>query len=546
MKKIKKISSFAIVLFIGIIGFSFVTDNHGKYFQIAKNIEIFTNLYKEINTYYVDDVDPAKLMRTGVDAMLESLDPYTNYISESEIEGFKYMIDGKYGGIGADTKEVGGDITITMTHEGFPADEAGLKPGDILVSVDGKSTKGKSSDNISDILKGSPGSTVEIEYKNPGSEKVNKVSVTRKEVKIPNVPFSGMVSDNVGYVALTTFTQDAGKNVADAVKGLKKENPGIEGIILDLRGNGGGLLREAINICNIFIPKGEEIVITRGKVKDWDRSLRTLNAPIDEEIRLVVLIDNNSASASEIVSGVLQDLDRAVLMGQSSYGKGLVQNTRDVGYNSKVKITIAKYYIPSGRCIQAVSYKNGEPVNIDDSKRTPFKTKNGRKVLDGGGIKPEVVLKDAKLSNVLKGLDKENLIFKYVTDYKLKNKEVAGPDKFKFTNFPGFMDYVATETFNFDTETEKMLKNLNAKADEDGFQDLIQSDIKSIRDKILQNKKNDLKKYQSQITESIEQEIMKRYYYQKGKIEISLRNDSEIKEAIKLLNDASKYNSYLK
>ncbi len=546
MKKIRKFSAITMVCFIAVLGFSFVTDNNGKYFQIAKNIEIFTNLYKEINTYYVDDVDPAKLMRTGVDAMLESLDPYTNYISESEIEGFKYMIDGKYGGIGADTKDVDGDITIIMTHEGFPADEAGLKPGDKIISVDGQSTKGKSSENISDILKGSPGSNVEIEYLGVGAGKPKKVSVTRKEVKVPNVPFSGMVSDNVGYVALTTFTQDAGKNVSNAVKKLKKENPEIKGVILDLRGNGGGLLREAINICNIFIPKGEEIVVTRGKVKDWDRSFRTLNESIDEEIRLVVLIDNNSASASEIVSGVIQDLDRGVLMGQSSYGKGLVQNTRDVGYNSKVKLTTAKYYIPSGRCIQAVSYQDGEPMDIPDRERTPFKTQNGRKVLDGGGVKPDVILKDAKLSNVLKGLNKEHLIFKYVTDYHHKNKEIASPDKFNFNDYTGFMNFVSAETFSFATDTEKVLKQLKANAEKDGFENIIGSDIKSIRDKILQNKKNDLKKYESQITESIEKEIMKRYFYEKGKVQISLRNDSEIKEAVKLINDESRYKSILK
>ncbi len=543
MKRIASVSAFAL---IGFVGISFVTDKHGKYFEIAKNIEIFTNLYKEINTYYVDDVEPAKLMRTGVDAMLESLDPYTNYISESEIEGFKYMIDGKYGGIGADTKEIDGKITITFSHEGLPADEAGLKVGDQILSIDGKSTEGKSSDDISDILKGSPGSVVEIVVNRPGSSKEIKKSLTREEVKVPNVPFFGMVSNDVGYITLTTFTQDAGKNVSNALKDLKKENPAIKGVILDLRGNGGGLLREAINVCNVFIPKGEEIVVTRSRVKDWDRSFRTLNAPVDEEIKLVVLIDDNSASASEIVSGVMQDLDRGVLLGQRSYGKGLVQNTRDVGYNSKVKLTTAKYYIPSGRCIQAVSYKDGEPVDIDDSKRTAFKTRNGRKVLDGGGVKPDVILKDGKLSNVLRGLNKEHLVFKYATNYYLKNSEVAQPDNYQFDDFTGFMNYVAEESFSFDTETEDMLNDLKSKAKEDGYYDVVQGDIKSIKDKILMSKKNDLKKYQKEITENIEKEIIGRYYYQKGQIEISLRNDSEIKEAIKLINDGSRYNGILK
>ncbi len=546
MKKMQKFTKIGLLCFIGILGVSFVASNGGKYFQIAKNIEIYSNLYKEINTYYVDEVDPAKLMRTGVDAMLESLDPYTNYISESEIEGFKYMLDGKYGGIGADTKEVDGKIIIIKSYEGFPADKAGLKVGDIIKLVDGKSTQGKSADNISDILKGSPGSTVELLVERPGAAKDLKISVVRQEVKIPNVPFSGMVSDNVGYINLTTFTQDAGRNVSDALKKLKSENDKMTGVILDLRANGGGLLREAINVCNVFIPKGEEVVVTRGKVKDWDRSFRTLNTPVDEEIRLVVLIDNNSASASEIVSGVIQDFDRGVLLGQQSYGKGLVQNTRDVGYNSKVKLTTAKYYIPSGRCIQAVKYKDGEPTDIPDSLRTMFKTNNGRKVYDGGGIQPDVVLKDAKLSNVLKGLNKEHLIFKYVSNYKLKNKEVAQPQEYEFKDFTGFMNFVANESFSFDTETEGMLRSLKNKAKEDGYYDLVQSDIKDIKDKILQNKKNDLKTYQKEISEAIEKEIMSRYYYQKGQIQISLRNDSEIKEAIKLLNNPTAYSQHLK
>lgn len=545
MKKLKKITLVVATTIIGFLGISFVSDNHGKYFEIAKNIEIFTNIYKEINTYYVDDVEPSKLMRIGVDAMLESLDPYTNYISESEIEGFKYMLDGKYGGIGADTRTVDDKVVISFTHEGLAADLAGLKVGDEIVNIDGKSTKGKTAENISDILKGSPGSSVEIEIKSPNSSKTRKVKILREEVKVPNVPFHGMVSPNVGYIVLTTFTQNAGKNVAAALKELKKDNPNIKGIILDLRGNGGGLLREAINVCNIFIPKGEEIVITRSKVKDWDRSFRTLNAPIDEKIQLVVLIDHNSASASEIVSGVIQDLDRGVLMGQQSYGKGLVQNTRDIGYNSKVKLTTAKYLIPSGRCIQAVSYKNGEPQSIPDEEREVFKTKNGRKVLDGGGVRPDIMLTDAKLSNVLRGLNRKNLIFKYATDYTLKHKTIAQPESFEFTDFSDFINFVAKESFSFDTDTEKMLLGLEERAKKDGYLTSVEGDIQNMKSKILQNKKNDLKKYQKEVTESIEKEIVSRYFYQKGKVKLSLRNDSEIKEAIKLINDKSKYEKIL-
>ncbi len=547
MKKIKSIAIILCTVVLGFMTLSFVVgDNHGKYFQIAKNIEIFSNLYKEINTYYVDDVEPAQLMRIGVDAMLESLDPYTNYISESEIEGFRFLLDGKYGGIGADTEQIDGKIVITNVFEGLGADKAGIKVGDVVKTIDGKETEAKSSENVKDILKGSIGSTVELILARAGATKDIKVTITREEVQVPNVPFSGMVSDNVGYIVLTTFTQNAGKNVSDALKKLQKENPSMKGVILDLRGNGGGLLREAINVSNVFIPKGEEIVVTRGKVKDWDKSFRTLNSPVDLDIPLAVLIDNNSASASEIVSGVIQDLDRGVLMGQQSYGKGLVQNTRDVGYNSKVKLTTAKYYIPSGRCIQAVSYKDGEPVDIDDKLRTSFKTQNGRKVLDGGGVQPDVVLKNDELSNVLRGLNKEHLIFKYASYYTQKNEKIPAPTEFKFTEFADFMNFISNESFSYDTETEQMLTKLAEKAKEDKYYDAVSYDIKSIRDKILQNKKNDIKKYKEQITSDIEKEIVNRYYYKKGQIEVALRNDGEIKEAIQLLNDDDRYKKILK
>jgi carboxyl-terminal processing protease len=537
-----KLLGLLAVLFFGVS--TTMNNDHGKFFEIAKNIEIFTNLYKEINTYYVDDLDPAKLMRTGVDAMLESLDPYTNYISESEIEGFRYITEGKYNGIGAQIRIIDDLITITEPYEGSPADKAGLKAGDQLLAVDGKSAKGKSSEEVNEILKGYPGTEVELTIKRPGASSDLKINLVRDEVSVPNVPYSGMVSDNVGYIALTTFTRDAGRNVGTALKDLKTNNENLAGVILDLRGNGGGLLAEAVNISNLFVDKGELVVTTKGKVKDWDRSFKTLNPVMDADIPLTVLIDNGSASASEIVSGVIQDLDRGVLLGQRSYGKGLVQNTRDVGYNSRVKMTIAKYYIPSGRCIQSVEYDDGEPADIADDKREAFKTRSGRVVLDGGGVSPDVKIdKDGK-SNILSVLDEKNFVFNFVTEFVLNKETIGEIDAFHFTDWAGFLSFLEKQKFNYDTDSEKLLEKLKAQSKDDGY--VFESDILALENKIIEAKKADLEKNKEAIIDMIEKEIVGRYYYQKGKIQIGLRNDKEIKEAVKLLNDKEKYASLLK
>jgi len=544
INRFSKVAAVLVVAFIGVAAAS--TKDHGKYFEISKNIEIFTNLYKEINTYYVDDVDPAKLMRTGVDAMLESLDPYTNFISESEIEGFRYITDGKYNGIGALIHKKGDYVTITEPYEGCPAQKAGLKAGDIVKSIDGKSAKGKSTDDISNILKGFPGTEIEVMIERPGVNSELKLTMVRDEVIVPNVPHSGMLDGDIGYVALTTFTRNAGKNVADAVKKLKEENPNMKGVIFDLRGNGGGLLTEAVNVSNVFIPKGELVVTTKGKVIDWDRSFKTLNKPVDEEMPLVVLINKGSASASEIVSGVIQDLDRGVLIGQRSYGKGLVQNTRDVGYNSKVKLTTAKYYVPSGRCIQGVSYKDGSPINIPDAERTSFKTKNGRPVLDGGGVKADILLERKEGENIIASLLQKHLIFDYVTNYCIGKETIPAVENFDFTAFEDFVTFLSDKDYNYETATEKLLKKLKEQAEEDAYLDQIQPQIKSMEDKIMAEKKNDLYNSKEEISNIIEKEIASRYFYQKGKIEVGLKNDKEIKEAVKVLNNPAEYEKILK
>jgi carboxyl-terminal processing protease len=545
MNNIKfSIKLFALLL-IGFTSIATIESDHNKYFEISKNIEIFTNLYKEINTYYVDDLDPGKLMRTGVDAMLESLDPYTNYISETEIEGFRYITDGKYNGIGAMIRQIGDYVTITEPYDNCPAQKAGLKAGDRVLEVDGKSAKGKSTDDVSAILKGFPGTEVDLLIKRPGENKNLKITLVRDEVIVPNVPYSGMVSDEVGYVTLTTFTRDAGRNVGEAVKKLKAENPQLKGIIFDLRGNGGGLLTEAVNVSNVFIPKGEMIVTTKGKVADWDRSFKTLNKSIDEQIPLVVLINKGSASASEIVSGVIQDFDRGVLIGQRSYGKGLVQNTRDVGYNSKVKMTTAKYYVPSGRCIQGVSYENGEPIDIPDSLRTAFKTQSGRPVLDGGGVKPDIAVKEHLDIPIIKDLLKKYMIFEYATDYTLKHSEIAAVEDFRFTEFDDFAAFLQKENFQYETQSEKILETLKSTAEKEGLADAFKADLKTIQNTIDTEKKNELYENKEAIISLIEKEIASRYYFQKGRIQIGLRNDEEIQEALAVIKDQTRYNKLL-
>lgn len=531
----------ASILFFGMA--TTLKTDHGKFFEISKNIEIFTNMYKEINTSYVDDLDPGQLMRTGIDAMLESLDPYTNYISESEIEGYRYITEGKYNGIGAIFNMVDDYVTVTQLYADSPAAKANLKPGDRILSVDGKSASGKKEEEVRAILKGYPGTEVLLTVERPGTAKELKINLMREQVSVPNVPYSGMVGDDIGYAALTTFTREAGKNVANALKELKEKNPNLKGFIFDLRGNGGGLLTEAVNVSNVFIPKGELVVTTKGKVKDWDRSFKTLNKPVDQEIPVIVLINNNSASASEIVSGVLQDYDRAILLGQRSYGKGLVQNTRDIGYNSKVKMTTAKYYIPSGRCIQSVEYENGEPVNISDEKRAKFTTRAGRTVLDGGGVQPDVLIDKDGDSEILTTLRKKYILFKYVTEYTAGKDTTQISENFDFSEWNNFVSYLEKINFDYDTKSEKLLKDLKVRAEKDGY--LSSTDITALEQKIIQAKKSDLEKHKDEIIDMIEKEVVGRFYFQRGQIKTSLRNDAEIEEAVKLINDGSKFKKVL-
>ena len=527
-----------------ILGTAFtVSSDKDKYFEIIKNIEIFTNLYKEVNSNYVDEIDPGQLMRTGLEAMVGSLDPFTNYISEADIEGYRFIQEGRYHGIGTKQKKIGDYVTITELYKDQPADKAGLRPGDQFISVDGQSAVGRSLEELDEIMRGFPGTTMNLIIRRPGVNEEMNIELIRGDVEINNVPYYGMVSNDVGYINLSIFSRNAGRNILNAFKELKQDNPGMKGIIIDLRGNGGGLLNEAINISNIFIPRDEVVVTTRGKVKDWDRTYKTMNQPIDTEIPVAVLVNKGSASASEIVSGVMQDYDRGVLIGQRTYGKGLVQNTMEVGYNARVKITTAKYYIPSERCIQSVEYENGEPVAIADEKRAQFKTRNGRTVLDGGGVKPDIVLTPAEEKGIVKALVDDNMIFNYVTDWALAHPTIDSTDIFQFTDYAGFERYLQDQNFAYQSEAEKMLITLAESAGEESVD--IDTEANLIRQKLDAAQAAKLAANKELIIRLIEKEIAGRYYYQRGKVQIGLRNDPEVKEAVSVLNDTGRYQSIL-
>jgi len=532
-------------LAVALIGISATTVNNDRLYEIAKNIDIFVKVYKTLNAEYVDDIDPSNLMRIGIDAMVNSLDPYTNYISESQVESYRITTEGKYEGMGAVVKKIDDYVTIVEPYEGSPVLKAGLQAGDQIVTIEGHSTKGKSKEEVNAFFRGIPGTDVLLGIRRNGTDEFN-VNLTRGEVKIPNVPYSGFVDDKIGYVSLTTFTADAGKNIRKAIRELKNENNNIEGLILDLRNNGGGLLKEAISVSNIFVPQNEEVVSVKSKIKDRNQGYSTLAQPLDLELPLVVLINKSSASASEIVSGVIQDFDRGVLMGQKSYGKGLVQNTMDVGYNSRVKVTTSKYYIPSGRCIQSVEYKDGEPVDIPDDQRSKFKTKGGRIVLDGGGVSPDITLEKEPIPEIMAQLQDQNIIFKYVNSYFSKvdttNKEV---EEYVFTDYAGFKSFVTKSDFSFDSKNEELLKKIKENLGSEDAASII-TDIEAIETKISTAKNNAISINEQLITDAIELEIATRIHNQKGKVYQKLKDDDEIDSAISLLKDEAKYSQLLK
>ena len=521
-----------------------------SYFEVSKNLDIFATLFKELNVYYVDDTEPGKLMKTGIDAMLKSLDPYTNFYPESDIEDYRFMTTGEYGGIGAMVRKQDGNIIIAEPYEGFPAHKAELEAGDIIEKIDGKDISGYSTGDVSKLLKGAAKTEVKLSiYRKVTDARFDK-SLLREDVKIKDVSYYGELDKKVGYIKLNGFTQTASKELLAAFKDLKETNQ-ITSLIIDLRGNGGGLLNEAINIVNVFVEKGQEVVSTKGKIKQWDRVHTALNNPVDTKIPLVVLIDEYSASASEIVSGTLQDLDRAVVVGRKSYGKGLVQQTRSLSYNAQLKVTVAKYYTPSGRCIQRIDYSNkdvnGKPGEITDSLKTEFKTLNNRSVFDGGGIEPDIVVDSKVPAKITYSLISKNLIFNYATEFKNLVDSIPEPFTFEVTDteYEKFKIFIADKKYDYQTETEKLLDKLKKKAVEDKLIDSLDGIFIELDDKLKRNKSEDVNTFKDEIIRVLENEIVSRYYYQDGRIKIDLKHNDEIKKAIEVLTDSVKYTSIL-
>ena len=521
-----------------------------SYFEVSKNLDIFATLFKELNVYYVDDTEPGKLMKTGIDAMLKSLDPYTNFYPESDIEDYRFMTTGEYGGIGAMVRKQDGNIIIAEPYEGFPAHKAELEAGDIIEKIDGKDISGYTTGDVSKLLKGAAKTEVKLSiYRKVTDARFDK-SLLREDVKIKDVSYYGELDKKVGYIKLNGFTQTASKELLAAFKDLKETNQ-ITSLIIDLRGNGGGLLNEAINIVNVFVEKGQEVVSTKGKVKQWDKVHKALNDPVDTKIPLVVLIDEYSASASEIVSGTLQDLDRAVVVGRKSYGKGLVQQTRSLSYNAQLKVTVAKYYTPSGRCIQRIDYSNkdvnGKPGEITDSLKTEFKTLNNRSVFDGGGIEPDIVVDSKVPAKITYSLISKNLIFNYATEFKNLVDSIPEPFTFEVTDteYEKFKIFIADKKYDYQTETEKLLDKLKKKAVEDKLIDSLDGIFIELDDKLKRNKSEDVNTFKDEIIRVLENEIVSRYYYQDGRIKIDLKHNDEIKKAIEVLTDSVKYTSIL-
>lgn len=539
----KLLSGVAALVALTVFTASAFSPLNDKFFEIMKAIEVYTNVYKEVNTYYVDDIEPNQLMRTGIEAMVSSLDPYTNYFSETDVEISRLRQSGKYQGIGADIEYIDGLPTITTLFQDQPADRAGLKTGDRILTVDGRETAGYNREQLEEIMRGFPGTTMELTVERAGKKQL-ALSVVRGDVDIPNVPYSGMLANGVGYVALTTFTQQAGKNVRSAVSRLRADNPDLKGVVLDLRSNGGGLLNEAVDIVNIFVPKDELIVTTKGKVRDWDRSYKTKGNPLDVELPVAVLINDRSASASEIVSGSLQDLDRGVLIGQRSYGKGLVQNIMETGYGSRVKITTAKYYIPSQRCIQAIEYVNGKPVDIPDSERAVFRTRAGRKVLDGGGVAPDIELEVLGGKAITQGLLDEFVIFDYVNQWVTRHESIDSVADFRFTDWDGFVDFLQDSDYEYTSKAEKALAAALEQAEQEGY--AITPQMKAIQEQVEREQLAAIRNYKDEIVSIIEKEIAGRYYYQRGQVRMGLRNDREVQEAIAVLNDPARYAEILR
>lgn len=526
--------------------FSFKQDD--KNFQIAKNLDIYYTLFRELNLFYVDEVDPTKLVKTSIDKMLESLDPYTNFIPEDDVEDFRFMTTGEYAGIGALISKQHGKIIIAEPYEGFPAQKSGLRAGDVLLEVAGKSTEKLSTEDVSALLKGPANKPVTVKILRYGQKKPMEIEIVREKIQIDPVPYYGMLDKETGYIRLSNFTENCTERVKMALIELK-EKQGAKTLVLDLRSNPGGLLMEAVRMANLFVPKGQEIVSTRGKVKQWDKVYTATENPVDTLMPIAVLVNRGSASASEIVAGAIQDLDRGMIIGTRTFGKGLVQTTRDLSYNAKLKITTAKYYIPSGRCIQALDYthrnEDGSVGIIPDSLISKFKTKKGRIVFDGGGVAPDLAVEDETLSNLTTSLVSGSVIFDYATYFNSKTEKIPAAEEFEITPeiYADFVKYVKEQDFKYESKTEEELDNLLEVAKREKYYDISKEEFDKLKSKLGHNLDQDLEHFKKEVSELLTDEIVSRYYYQKGAIKAALKEDMDIKKAVEILHKPDGYAS---
>jgi carboxyl-terminal processing protease len=539
------------LLAIGLIGLvSFQVKKNDRYFEIIKNLDVFTTLYKELNTYYVDEINPTDIMETGIEAMLESLDPYTNFIPEDRIEDYRIMSTGQYAGIGTTMGKIENRHVVMMIFEGSPAEISGMKIGDELLEINDNPIDDYSTDEINKLLKGQIGTTVDVKVKRESVKKPLKFTISRESINIESVPYYGLIEEDIAYIRLTEFSSGAGASVRSALVELKGK--GANKVILDLRGNPGGLLNESIEVSNVFIPKGLEVVSTKGKIEEWNKTYTANKNPVDVNIPLAVLISNNSASASEIVAGVMQDYDRGVLVGQRSFGKGLVQATRPLSYNSQLKITTAKYYIPSGRCIQAIDYshrnEDGSIGKIPDSLKSEFTTQAGRVVYDGGGVSPDYDVLNKGYAPITIQLIKKGFIFDFATEYYYKNEGLKpDPKKFSVSDdlYNEFTNWVSGKDYSYTTATEETIKELRKTANSDKYFDFLEKEIADLENEVANHKKEDLNVFKTEIKKALKEEIISRYHKRQGMIESSFENDEEVEEAIKLLKDENLYKNLL-
>ena len=545
--KYKKRAFFACILMLALATWGFKDD----LFQISKNLDVFASVYKEVNVNYVDDINSSKLIKTGVDAMLDDLDPYTEFVPESEIEDYKlHYVSTQYGGIGAGIFVRNNKIYVSDVFSGFPAQKADIRPGDEVVKINDVLLEGKNNDQVGLLLKGAKGAPIKLLLKRGGVAQPMEKTLVRDEIKQPNVSYYGMVDGNMGYIKLDRFLENSADEVTNALVSIKKNNP--NGIILDLRSNGGGILQEAVKIVNLFVAKDVEVVSQRGKIREKNATYTTVSEPLEPNLPLVVLVNNHSASASEIVAGSLQDLDRAIIIGQRSYGKGLVQQTFNLPYNSLVKITIAKYYVPSGRCIQEIDYTHrkddGSVVKVADSLIHEFKTKDGRSVYDGSGIYPDIFVKQEHFANITEALVSKLLIFDYATLYRNTHPKLGNARTFSLLDgdYADFVKYLADKNYSYNTSSEKLLADLkNAATKEKQFGD-IQSEYDALKAKMEGNKKNDLQLHKEEIKEVLQNEIASRYYFEQGRYETNFKYDKELAQAVKVMQDKDMVASILK